>query len=481
MCNCNSAPAAEPILLCAGGNSVYQIVIADDATVYEKKAAKLLQLHLLKLADAYLPIVGESAPARDCELVVGCTGRSAACGLTVEPATCAGDLISNVDSYRILTVGERIFFLCMGDPANRPQNRGTVFAAYRFIEKIFGFDPVYDRACNDYKDMTLDRVTVPRDLDIEASSRTLSGRFVRDYPGETVMYMLPQADMSTTSGESVILKTAGGKILVIDGGYKGELENITEALRVLMPGQTPRVDAWLITHLHEDHFDALMHYVDCVNGGQDVGGLAVKEIWGHIMSDAWYERSGLGQYVERANRLKNPPAPTKYVELNTHDRITFDDAEIEVLFTCPEALKVNMNNSSVVVKVTARGKSILLLADMEWAAEAEMKRNITPDRLKADAVQIGHHGTFNVSKATYREIGAEVYFWPITYKMWYCDDGTGMAAINKRYGTFDEMSSTRRMLISLGVPPEKIFISYRGISVYHFGTGEAEFISRPGN
>ena len=118
-----------------------------------------------------------------------------------------------------------------------------------------------------------------------------------------------------------------------------------------------------------------------------------------------------------------------------------------------------------------------MLADMERDSEVEMKKYITPDRLKSDAVQIGHHGTYNVSKGTYYKIGAEYYFWPITYRMWYCDDGTGLASINKQYGTFDDMTQTRRWLIDFKVPREKIFVSYRGISIYRFATGEATFIS----
>lgn len=62
----------------------------------------------------------------------------------------------------------------------------------------------------------------------------------------------------------------------------------------------------------------------------------------------------------------------------------------------------------------------------------------------------------------------------------------GFAFLRLRGQSFERKLSPGKAMISLCVtailfPPEKIFISYRGISVYHFGTGEAEFISHAGN
>ena len=61
--------------------------------------------------------------------------------------------------------------------------------------------------------------------------------------------------------------------------------------------------------------------------------------------------------------------------------------------------------------------------------------------------------------------------------MWHCDDGTGLGAINRQYGTYEAMAKTRQWLEELDVPEENLFLTFKGISVYRFATGTAEYIS----
>ncbi len=468
------APAAEPIVLCESGESPYRIVISTSANQYEKNAAELVQKHFEARTGIRLPIVTDDEERIDTEIVVGNTKRDKYSGISVTRSVASDALISEENSYRLVASRQRIFLYCLGDKNRNSTNRGTVFAAYRFIEEALQYSVVYGRALSEIGD----RVTVPGDLDVESSSHSLSGKHTVDYPGETVLYSLPQADTSTKTGASVILKTADGKIMVIDGGYAGDLASITEAVKALTPaGKSPTVDAWVITHLHDDHFNALLHYIDCVKKNKDVGGLTVKEIWSHILSDAWYEKNNLAEFVKRGNILKNPPAPMKYVDLAKDQIIPFGEAEIEVLYVGLENIRSNMNDTSVVLKVKANGRSMLLLADAEKTVSGMLMRKCTPEQLKADAVQIGHHGTFNVQKEVYEAVGAAYYFWPITYVMWHCDDGTGLGAINRQYGTYEAMAKTRQWLEELDVPEENLFLTFKGISVYRFATGTAEYVS----
>lgn len=469
------------MVLCENGTSPYRIIISTSANRYEQNAAELVQKYFLALTGIELPILTDSAELTDTEIVVGNTNRDKHVDISVRRNVFSSALIDEEDSYRLLVSGRRVLLYCLGD-RNRNRNstnRGTVFAAYRFIEEALQYSVVYDRTVPKYgTEVSYDRVTLPGDFDVESSSKSLSGEHIVDFPGETVLYSLPQADTSTITGASLILKTADGKIMVIDGGYAGDLAGITAAVKALTPAkQPPTVDAWVITHLHEDHFNALLHYIDCIKSNKDVGGLVVREIWGHILSDEWYRENDLGEFVKRGNILKDPPAPMKYVELEKDQIIPFGEAEIEVLYVPLENIRANMNDTSVVLKVKANGRSVVLLADAESTVSSMLMRKCTPEQLKADAVQVAHHGTFNVKKEVYEAIGATYYFWPITYVMWHCDNGTGLGSINRQYGTFDAMSKTRRWLEELDVPMENIFLTFRGISAYRFATGTAEFVS----
>ena len=62
----------------------------------------------------------------------------------------------------------------------------------------------------------------------------------------------------------------------------------------------------------------------------------------------------------------------------------------------------NLNNSSIVAKVLYKGKSILLVGDMEIEEEnALMKTGID---LKADVLKVGHHGSKTASSKSFLKL-----------------------------------------------------------------------------
>lgn len=60
---------------------------------------------------------------------------------------------------------------------------------------------------------------------------------------------------STTGAQnlSIVIKSPHGKLIVIDGGWEADATKLSE----LILQQGGKVDAWLITHPHEDHVGAL--------------------------------------------------------------------------------------------------------------------------------------------------------------------------------------------------------------------------------
>ena len=60
---------------------------------------------------------------------------------------------------------------------------------------------------------------------------------------------------STTGAQnqSIVIKSPHGKLIVIDGGWEADATKLSE----LIQQQGGKVDAWLITHPHEDHVGAL--------------------------------------------------------------------------------------------------------------------------------------------------------------------------------------------------------------------------------
>ena len=67
-------------------------------------------------------------------------------------------------------------------------------------------------------------------------------------------FSLTQISSATdTIGESYLMKTSGGKVIMVDGGYASDAEN----LRTHLMDAGGHVDLWFITHPHEDHMEAL--------------------------------------------------------------------------------------------------------------------------------------------------------------------------------------------------------------------------------
>lgn len=191
-------------------------------------------------------------------------------------------------------------------------------------------------------------------------------------------------------GDCLHIRTPSGKNVLIDGGGSLNYEvGKKTLLPYLLKNGVSHIDLAIATHLHQDHF----------------GGLAEisKEI----------PVKQLGTY--RANELR-PEAITgksgvpaeHIVYLAAGDRIKLDeDALIEVLYPFPQTEKVyremiaeeaDENRSSLLLKVTVNGFSVLMTGDMGFPGEddamkAYEKEGGEGDPLQVSVLKIGHHGS----------------------------------------------------------------------------------------
>ena len=55
-------------------------------------------------------------------------------------------------------------------------------------------------------------------------------------------------------GNSYVVQTVNGKVIVMDGGFAAE----KDYLRGFIDALGGKVDAWIISHPHDDHITALM-------------------------------------------------------------------------------------------------------------------------------------------------------------------------------------------------------------------------------
>ena len=72
-----------------------------------------------------------------------------------------------------------------------------------------------------------------------------------------------------------------------------------------------------------------------------------------------------------------------------------------------------INNSSLVMRMQMGNYSVMWLGDAQKQAAEQILSIYAPENLKADIMQVAHHGYTGGSDALYRAIAAEIILWPV--------------------------------------------------------------------
>ena len=162
----------------------------------------------------------------------------------------------------------------------------------------------------------------------------------------------------------------------------------------------------------------------------------------------WYkkyasERAYEAEDFQRA--LQNERIKENTEEVTLNQKINIDFVNCEVLgVKNPEIFEDAFNNSSMVLKMTLPEKTILFLGDT-GAKSGDKLLNTQKDKLKADILQIAHHGQNGAKETLYQAIKPEICLWPTPEWIWNNDNGEGENT--GPWTTFE----TRKWIEDLGV------------------------------
>lgn len=220
-----------------------------------------------------------------------------------------------------------------------------------------------------------------------------------------------------------VLVTGSGKLVVIDGGYRDDAEALLDFLREL-GGEKPVVDAWIFTHMHDDHVSAFGKIMS-----EHADELTVKSVWYHFPTEeeiACYDNGTASiTYGVFFAGYENFKDAVHIAEVG--DKLTVDDVTFEVLFVPVNryADSHNLNNSSVVYRMEACGQSVLFLGDLAESASADFLFEAPAGKIKADIVQMAHHGQYGVTRAVYEAVSPKCCLWCAPDWLWNNDAGKG--------------------------------------------------------
>ena len=208
----------------------------------------------------------------------------------------------------------------------------------------------------------------------------------------TMMNMDYESQSAKNNGYGFIIKLADGGFLIYDGGWPTETDGLWNYLRANTPdGQTPRVEGWILTHSHGDHYlcflDYMKRYADqteikrilfgparteCFTGGSD------RTLYNKVPELA--RERGIELVIPFAGQILN-----------------FPGVKLEVLLTAddwyPEKAPHD-NNVSFVTRLifpTKDGKTVLMPADMMGRGCNRLVDQYGA-YLKSDILQVPHHG-----------------------------------------------------------------------------------------
>ena len=175
-------------------------------------------------------------------------------------------------------------------------------------------------------------------------------------------------------GDSIFLRL-GDKTMLIDAAEADQAEKI---IAYLQSQQVEKLDYVLGTHPHADHIGGLAQVISAF----DVGQVYLPKV---SHNTATY-RKLLETIQKKGLKVQTAKAGVKVLEGNG---IT---AEI---LSPPENWEGDLNNQSIVLKLTAGKVSYLFMGDAETEAE-KMLTNV-----RADVLKVGHHGSSTSSGAMF--------------------------------------------------------------------------------
>lgn len=222
--------------------------------------------------------------------------------------------------------------------------------------------------------------------------------------------------VTDTINTSFILES-GDTLIMVDGGYPSETSYAYQYLKSL----GGHVTGWYITHFHDDHFGCLATMLE------QHPDITVDKIYYNFPSAEFRiarEPSQTGvpttELIEWVDRvITERSIPVEIIQKGNVYEYDGGKVVVRILRTPDESITHNpINNSSSVFRFEVDGKSILFLGDLGVEGGDQLISTNPPEMVRADYVQMAHHGQNGVSRECYEAIKPTYCLWPTPSWLW---------------------------------------------------------------
>jgi beta-lactamase superfamily II metal-dependent hydrolase len=207
-----------------------------------------------------------------------------------------------------------------------------------------------------------------------------------------------------TIGNSYVIRTRNGKIIVMDGGMKDETLYLRGFLGVL----GNEVEAWFVSHPHSDHIGAV---TEILKAPKDI---KINKLY-HSAFSAKFLETEPGSIPDSQAYYESLDKSGLQVVNNTKPglQIDIDGVGFKILSVTKEHYTTNTyNNASMAIKVWDRKKSILFTGDMGAEGGDLLLDGPFGKDLDCDYMQMAHHGQQGVNDRFYRSVKFRACLWP---------------------------------------------------------------------
>ena len=241
---------------------------------------------------------------------------------------------------------------------------------------------------------------------------------------KTTLYMLTESSQKQMM--SYVLQTYTGKLLVIDGGNKADAGHLLDKL-IQLGGNKPEICLWFLTHPHPDHIGAFLE----IMAREDL--IKVNKVYSRFWSyDFYMNGHGPIELELDSSALKGFDEFTKRhgeicAKFEKGQQFSIDDVSIKILHVPEKPIYEGdkFNNSSSIFRLEVGGQRVLFLGDLAEEGGRQVMESVEPAELKAEIVQMAHHGQNGVGKEFYDAVSPKICLWNTPHWLWDNDNGYG--------------------------------------------------------
>jgi beta-lactamase superfamily II metal-dependent hydrolase len=252
-------------------------------------------------------------------------------------------------------------------------------------------------------------------LAISAIAIVLLATSAKKEPKTYTVWQLPS--QVNTIGNSYVIQTVNGKVIVMDGGTGHE----TNYLRGFISALGAEVEAWFVSHPHDDHIQALTEII------KDPKDIKIKAIYHSRFTEDLMKTENDAEYkiIKNFYAQLDGLKETKVVDCHCGDMLEIDGVNFKILSEKNPEMLTNINDQSMVIKVWDKKKSFVFLGDLGVNGGRKLMESKYMEDVKCDYIQMAHHGQAGCDKEFYFKAEFRACLWPTPSWVYNNDVGKG--------------------------------------------------------